>query len=168
MQFTDFSTHCGFLHKVSSPRHPQSNGKAESTITSMKKLLNTTWTGRSLDHDKLCRALLQYCNTPSRKDGLSPAQRLFGHYMQDTLPAYHRSFLPEWQCPIAIAEQQRNDTLQSATTFYNTHAQPLSDINVDLNVAIENPQTKHGTSIVLLWRSIHNGDTLSRPRVVEY
>ena len=141
-QFTDFSTRWGFLHKVSSPRHPQSNGKAESTVKSMKKLLHATWTGRSLDHDKLCRALLQYRNTPSRKDGLSPAQKLFGHPMQDTLPAHHRSFLPEWQRPIATAEQQQNGTLQSAATYYKTHAHPLSDINVGSHVAIQNPQTK--------------------------
>ena len=62
--------------------------------------------------------------------------------MEDTLPAHHRSFLPKWQCPIAIAEQQRNDTLQSAATYYNTHALPLSDINVGSHIAIQNPQTK--------------------------
>ena len=90
--------------KFHPPRYPQSNGKAESTVKSMKKLLHATWTGRSLDHDKLCRVLLQYRNTPSRKDGLSPAQKLFRHPMQDILPAHHRSFLPEWQRPIAIAE----------------------------------------------------------------
>ena len=82
--FTDFANRWGFQHKVSSPRYPQSNGKVEATVKSMKKLIYASWTGRSLDHDKLCRALLQYRNTPSRKDGLSPAQKLFGHPVQDT------------------------------------------------------------------------------------
>ena len=46
---------------------------------------------------KLCSALLQYRNTPTRKDGLSSVQKLFGHPVQDTLPAHHRSFATEWQ-----------------------------------------------------------------------
>ena len=79
------STKCwGFLHKVSSPRNPSSNSKAEATMKSMKKLIHASWTGRSLDHDKLCRIILQYRNTPCRKDGLSPAQKLFGYPVQDT------------------------------------------------------------------------------------
>ena len=93
-----------FVHKVSSPHNPQSNGKAEATVKSMKKLLHTCWIGRSLDHEKFCRALLQYRNTPSRKDGLSTAQKLlFGHPVQDILPAHHHAFLLEWQRPIATA-----------------------------------------------------------------
>ena len=106
-------------------------------------MIYASWTGRSLDHDKLCRALLQYRNTPSRKDGLSPSQKLFGHSVQEILPAHHRSFLPEWQRPIATAEQQRQDTLHSSAAFYNRHAHTLSDINVGSHVAIQNPQTKN-------------------------
>jgi len=45
-----------------------------------------------LDDEKLCKALLQYHNTPSAHDGLSPAQKLFGHPVQDTLSAHSRSF----------------------------------------------------------------------------
>ena len=85
------------LHKLSTPHHSQSKGKIEATVKSMKKLICTSWNGRHLDHEKFCRTLLQYQNTPTRKDGLSLAQKLFGHPVQDTLPAHHRSFAPEWQ-----------------------------------------------------------------------
>ena len=141
--FTDFANRWGFLHKISSPHYPQSNGKVEATVKSMKKILYAAWTGRSLDLDKLCCALLQYRNTPSRKDGLSPAQKLFGRPVQDTLPAHRRSFLPEWQRPITTAEQQRQDTLQSSATFYNSHAHTLPDINIGSHVAIQNTHTKN-------------------------
>ena len=137
------STKCwGFLHKVSSPRNPSSNGKAEATMKSMKKLIHASWTGRSLDHDKLCCIILQYRNTLCRKDGLSPTQKLFGYPVQDILPAHHQSFLPKWQCPMSIAEQQRQDTLQSSAAYYNSHAHPLSDIKIGSHVAIQNSKTK--------------------------
>ena len=114
----------------------------EATVKSMKKLLHTSWTGRSLYHEKLCRALLQYRNTTCSKNGLSPAQKLFGYPVQNVLLAHHHSFLPEWQCPIMIAEQQRQNNLEPSAAYYNSHAHTLSDINVGSNVVIQNPQTK--------------------------
>ena len=141
-QFNDFASRWGFCHVVSSPRYPQSNGKVEATVKSMNKLLRTCWTGRSLDYEKFCRALLQYRNTPSRKDGLSPAQKLFGHPVQDILPAHHHAFSPEWQRPLAMAEQQHQDNLVSSAKFYNQHAHTLPDIIIGSHVAVQNPQSK--------------------------
>ena len=71
-----------------------------------------------------------------------PAQKLFGHPVQDTLPAHHRSFAPEWQRTNQEAQQQTNITLQSSANFYNTHAHFLPDINVGSHVAIQNPRSK--------------------------
>ena len=82
---TNFSI---FLHsrdfdiKYPFSHYPQSNGKAVATVKAMKRIIRGTWNGRFLDEDKLCKALLQYRNTPSARDGLSPAQKLFGHPMQ--------------------------------------------------------------------------------------
>ena len=67
----------------------------------------------------MARALLQYRNTPSRKDGQSPAQKLFGRPMQDTLPAHHRSFAPEWQRSTIEAEQLAANTLAHSESYYN-------------------------------------------------
>ncbi len=77
----------GMSHNISSPRYPQSNGKAEATVKSMKKLISAAWTGRGINWNQQSRALLQYRNTPCRKDGLSPAQNIFGHPVQDQSPA---------------------------------------------------------------------------------
>ena len=33
------------------PYYPQSNGKAEATVKSMKKIIRTAWNGRQLDED---------------------------------------------------------------------------------------------------------------------
>ena len=97
-QFQDFANQWGFQHCTSSPRYPhQSNGNIKTTVKSMKKLIKTSWYAHSLKEDKLACALLQYPNIPSCKDGLSPAQKLLGQPIQDTLPAHRRSFSSEWQ-----------------------------------------------------------------------
>ncbi len=92
--FQQFSREWGFQHITSSPTYPQSNGKAESAV---KKIIEGAWVQYHLDNTKLARALLQYRNTPSKRDGLSPVQKLFGKPMQDTIPAHHRVFAPQWQ-----------------------------------------------------------------------
>ena len=76
--FHDFSMEWGFQHNTSTPTYPQSNGKAEAGVKSMKKLIQAAWTGSQVDEGRLARSLLQYRNTPSRRDNLSPAQKLFG------------------------------------------------------------------------------------------
>ena len=108
----------------------------------MKKLLQHSWNGRALDDEQFCRSLLQYHNTPSRKDGLSPAQKLFGHPVQDILPAHRRSFLPQWQLPPQEAIQQAEDTSKLSAAYYNLHAHTLPDIHVGSHVAVQNPQSR--------------------------
>ena len=76
--FREFAAEWGFQHIMSSPRYPQSNGKAEAAVKSMKNLISAAWVRRGVDEAVLARALLQYRNTPSRRDGLSSAQKLFG------------------------------------------------------------------------------------------
>ena len=74
-------------HRQSSAYHPQSNGRAEVTVKSMKRLLsdNIDQSGK-LNTDAITRAMLQIRNTPERDSGLSPAQILFGRTLRDTLP----------------------------------------------------------------------------------
>ena len=140
--FKDFSKQWGFTHQLSSPYHPQSNGKIEATVKSMKKLIATSWDTRTLNEDKLCHAILQYRNTPSRRDGLSPAQKLYGRPIQDTLPAHRRSFATEWQRSAQEADQQAAHTLQQSESYYNEHTQSLPDMQIGSTVALQNPCTK--------------------------
>ena len=90
----------------------------------------------------VCCSLLQYRNNPSHRDGHSPAQKLYGNPTQDTLPAHRRSFSEEWQQKMEEVERQTNATQESITTYYNTHAYPLTEIEIGSNVAIQNPHTK--------------------------
>ena len=140
--FQTFADRWGFVHRRSTPHYPQSNGKAESAVKSMKKIIRAAWNGRNLDEEKLCRALLQYRNTPCRKDGLSPAQKLYGRPVQDMLPAHRRSFAPQWQRTTEDAERQAASTREAAQKQYNASARSLREIQVGSNVAVQNPRTK--------------------------
>ena len=140
--FQDFAKQWGFTHQTSSPHYPQSNGKIEATVKSMKKLISTSWNNRYLNEDQMCRALLQYRNTPSRKDNLSPAQKLYGRPVQDTIPAHRRSFAQEWQLSAHEAEQLATHTLKQSELYYNTHTRSLPDIQVGSSVALQNARTK--------------------------
>ena len=127
-KFNDFARQWGFTHKLSSHITHKATGKQKP----MKKLISTSWNGRQIDHDHLCQALLQYRNTPSCKDSLSPAQKLYGHPVQDTLPAHRCSFAPEWQHKFQEADVQREHYLQTAgniTTLTPTYSQiSMSDL----------------------------------------
>ena len=104
-----------------------------------------------MNFSALCQALLQYRNTPSRKDGQSPAQKLFGRPIQDTLPAHCCSFAPEWQRSTFEAEQLAEHTQKQTEAYYNRHAHEFQDIQVGSTVALQNPRTKlwniYGTAV---------------------
>ena len=108
----------------------------------MKKLISAAWTGHSVDWTKLSRALLQYRNTPTWKDGISPAQKLFGHPMQDTLPAHRRSFALEWQKSTFEADRLAQETEEKSTTAYNQQAHPPLAVHIGNHVAIQHPTNK--------------------------
>jgi len=108
----------------------------------MKNLIRASWTGKCLSEDKLTRALLQYRNTPSQKDGLSPAQKLFGLPIQDILPAHHRAFLAEWQCNTKDVEKQAISTKETLEMSNNQCAKPLPNIQVRSYITIQNHETK--------------------------
>ena len=111
--------------ETSSARYPQSNGRAELGVKTVKRLLeeNTASDG-SLDSDKACQALLQYRNTPLPDLGLSPAQILFHRRLRDCIPSSpdHLKPHPSW----AEAAQRREEALlrrnQNLANSYNRTA----------------------------------------------
>ena len=95
----------------------------------------------SLDEGRLARALLQYRNTPSRRDNLSPVQKPLSP-IQDTLPAHHRAFAPEWQRRAEETEAAAASHLAYSENTYNMHARELPEIRTGSCVVIQNPFTK--------------------------
>ena len=81
-EFAVFGKTWKFQHQMSSPHYPQSNGKAENAVKTIKQLFKKCHAaGQSEYH-----ALLDWRNTPSEGIGTSPAQRFLGRSCKMLLP----------------------------------------------------------------------------------
>ena len=76
------------------------------------------------------------------RDRLSPAQKLFGHPVQDTLPAHPKSFDPQWQTNLDRAAERAECTQRAVEHCYNRQAHSLPDIHVGSQVALQDPRTR--------------------------
>ena len=87
-EFARFTTTYGIRHITSSPRYPQSNGQAERTVQTVKRLIRRS-------KDPFC-ALLSYRATPLPWCNLSPAELLMGRRLRTTLPQTDNQLVPKW------------------------------------------------------------------------
>ena len=67
LEFKKFAEEYGFLHTISSPKFPQSNGEAERAVKTVKALLKKS--------EDLYLAMLIYQSTPLQ-NGFSPSELL--------------------------------------------------------------------------------------------
>ena len=81
-EFAVFAKTWMFEHVTSSPRYPQSNGKAENAVKTVKRLFTKCKESGQSEY----LALLDWRNTPSEGFGSSPAQRLMGWRCKTRLP----------------------------------------------------------------------------------
>ena len=134
----DFLKSWGVTHNLSSPHYPQSNGKAEATVKSMKKLISSAWTGPGT-----------FCHVPCYNTAILHAGRtvflllksyldiLFRiHYqpIEDHLIQNGRSLL--WALRILLHPHIRRWSLHT-TSMHMT-----SPIHVGNHVALQNPISK--------------------------
>lgn len=86
-EFNKFASDWNFQHVRSSPRYPQSNGMAERTIQTVKRILKKSNETRQDPY----LALLEFRNTPLSGLG-SPAQLLMNRQLRGSLPmSTHKS-----------------------------------------------------------------------------
>ena len=95
-------------HRVSSAYFPRSNGRAEVSVKSIKRLLRSNiGPGGSLNNDRFLQAILQHRNTPGPLSGVSPSEILFGRPIKDKFSfttkllkfsnsAYQRNWREAW------------------------------------------------------------------------
>lgn len=122
-----------FEHKTSSPLYPQSNGKAENAVKTVKRLFSKCKeAGRSE-----FQALLDWRNTPSAGIGTSPAQRLMGRRCKTLLPVAGSLLQPQYateedtRALIGVKQRQQH--------YYDKHSKPLDPISIGETVRMKLP-----------------------------
>ena len=139
-EFKQFIMRWKIKHTTSSALYPQGNGRAELAVKTAKRILteNVAADG-SLNTDQVCRALLQYRNTPIQHLGLSPAQILFHRNLRDGLPTDPRALRPhtrwiEAACNREEAYRKRNIAL---TGRYNRTTRNLAELPPGTTVLVQ-------------------------------
>ena len=82
VEFRMFATKWHFTHVTSSPHYPQSNGKAENAVTTVKRLFTKCRDAGQSEY----LSLLDWRNTPTEGIGTSPAQQFLGRRCRTLLP----------------------------------------------------------------------------------
>ena len=109
-EFADFAKKYEFDHITSSPHYPQSNGKAESSVKIIKRLMDKC----AADRKDPFLALLDLRNTPNQDIGYSPVQRIFGRRTKTLLPVSENLLAPRY----ADKVQERLHQQKSREMYY--------------------------------------------------
>ena len=91
-EFARFASNWGFEHITSSPRYPQSNGKAENAVKTVKRLFTKC---RETGQSEFL-ALLDWRNTPTEGVGTSPVQHFLGRCCTTLLPMTGALLKPQY------------------------------------------------------------------------
>jgi transposase InsO family protein len=114
-EFRLFARSYEFTHVTSSPRYPQSNGKVENAIRTVKRLMLKA----KEDNSDPFLALLDWRNTPSEQLDNSPAQILLGRRVRTLLPM--KSTLLDTMLSQSASEALQHAKLRQAR-YYNRQA----------------------------------------------
>ena len=131
-EFKKFVKEWKMEHITSSPRYPQSNGKAENAVRTCKALFKKAREDR---RDPLL-ALLAWRNTPSEHIGTSPVQRLMGRRTRTLLPTTQELLRPE----IPPTTRERLTSLKKAQSArYNRGTKTLNELHVGDHIRMRLP-----------------------------
>ena len=134
----------------------------------MKKILAVSWDHRHLNVNKWRKALLQYRNTPSHRNGLTPAKKLDRHPVQDscqhTISLSHQSGSVHLRKQIS-KQTTRRTSQRSSILLTHTRLQTLkSDPALHYKTSSQNI----ATYMVKLLPLGHTEDTTLEHRVVGF
>ena len=135
-EFRRFATRWGFEHITSSPRYPQSNGKAENAVKTVKRL----FTKCAESGQSEIRALLDWRNTPTEGMSTSPAQRFLGRRCKTLLPTNMALLQPRFET--SEDKQALNRLKDKQKFYYNRQVKPLPPLSAGETVRMQLPGEK--------------------------
>ena len=141
-EFTRFAKEWNFTHKTSSPYYPKSNGLAERTIQTLKKVLKKA----RKDGTDPNLAILELRNTPRNNDLGSPAQRLFSRRTKTLLPVSDQLLKPKVVENVAANLKNERDRQKR---YYDQHTASLPKLDKgDHVMAQKDPKANWQPAIV--------------------
>ena len=117
-EFADFTQELDIDHRTSSPTFPQSNGRAENAVKTVKAL----WRKALASGQDPMWALLMWRNAPNETTGVSPAQLMFGRQCRTFLPTARSNLSP--RAPVDVRQHLVSAKARQAQQF-NRGAKPL-------------------------------------------
>ena len=135
-EFAAFAKKWRFEHITSSPHYPQSNGKAENAVRTIKRLFTKCRESNCSEF----LALLDWRNTPTEGLGSSPAQRFFGRHCKTLLPAHGVLLSPKY--PMERDTQAINRQKQRQQHYYDKHSRSLKQLTPGDSVRMRLPGQK--------------------------
>ena len=130
--FKKFSNKYQFKHYTSSPHYPQSNGRAEKAVQSVKNLFKKA---NDVGTDPYL-ALLEHRNTPENEIIGSPAQRLIGRRTKSLIPATDTLLRPKTIKP-NLVQQERKIQQTRQKYYYDRHTKSLQKLEIGDQVSIQ-------------------------------
>lgn len=159
-EFRDFA-----LHRTSSPRYPQSNGLAERTVQTAKRLLIKSKKG---GHN-IFMSFLAYRSTPL-SIGLSPSQLLMSRRLRSDLPLHPSLLKPHVHDQFDVKHSMMSDKMKSKQNYDKRSkvSPPLDkgdNVRVQLNLKTWTPaivlEPHNDRSYIV---KTHNGSVYRRNR----
>lgn len=134
-----FSELYEFDHITSSPAYLQSNGKAETSMKTAKRIMLKVLEAGT----DLCLGLLDFRNTPTEGVGRSPAQRIFGRRTKILLPTAG-SLLNQTDVDAGKTAQLLQARKDRQSFYYNNGSKTLQPLEKGDVVRIQPTGTKKG------------------------
>lgn len=129
-EFRNFTENWGIHHETSSPHHPQSNGKAEAAVKSVKGLIKKCLQDRSDPFE----ALLELRNIPRQDTKLSPAEMLLGRKTRSFIPSLCHDSKASLRFDANLNRKRRRNAIKQS---YDKKAHALPELNIGQNVMFQ-------------------------------
>ena len=130
-EMKEFAHNWGFTHVTSSPYHPKSNGLAEKTVQTIKRIFQKA----KADGKDPYLGILEYRATPLAQ-GKSPAQLLMSRNLRSILPTVPEQLKPK-VVNVKTARANMTASKMQAKMYHDVHSQPLKPLDIGDSVRIQ-------------------------------
>ena len=131
-EFATFATCWKFAHVTSSPKYPQSNGLAEKTVQTAKKMLEKA----KRDQKDPYLSLLEKRNTPVA-NYKSPAQLSMGRPLRSILPCTTNQLIPEKVCYRETQTRLQKKQAEQKSYYDKSSVQSLRPLKTGESVRVK-------------------------------